>query len=163
MSKSVENRIAQLVEGAVNDAGYELVRVQIMGGGKYSTLQVMAEPKTGGGMAVGDCAKLSRIVSGKIEAEQDLAARFALEVSSPGIDRPLVKPKDFDRYQGRDAKIEVSAPVDGQKRFQGKLMGMADGIVALQTEKGLVRLPFETIDRAKLVLTDDLLKKEQEK
>jgi len=164
MSKAVENRIADLIEDAVYAAGYELVRVQILSGGKYATLQVMAEPLSGGGMTVEDCAKLSRLVSAKVEAEEDLAERYALEVSSPGIDRPLVKRKDFERYKGHIAKIELNAPFHGQRRFQGVVSGLSgDDVLALQTDKGVVDLPFENIDRAKLVLTDALLKKEQEK
>lgn len=163
MSKAIENRIADLLEDAVHAAGYELVRLQILGGGKYATLQVMAEPENGGGMTVEDCARLSRLVSEKVEAEEDLAGRYALEVSSPGIDRPLSKMKDFERYKGHVVKIELNVSLDGRRRFQGKISGISGQTIALQTERGEVDLHLENIDRAKLVLTDALLKKEQEK
>ncbi len=161
MSKAVEKKIATLIEGALDAAGYELVRVQVMGGGKYATLQVMAEPK-GRGMTVEDCATLSRLVSAKIEAEADLAQRFALEVSSPGIDRPLVRLKDYERFQGHLITAELTEPLQGQRRFQGRIIGASGDTITLDTDKGALAVPYGNIERAKLVLTDDLLKKEQE-
>jgi ribosome maturation factor RimP len=161
MSKAIENKISGLIAGGIDAAGYDLVRVQIMGGGKYAALQIMAERKDGKGMTVEDCAAISRAVSEIVEADADLADRYDLEVSSPGIDRPLVKMQDFVRYQGHVAKVELDAPLGGQKRFQGKIVGTAGEEIELDTDKGVVRLPFAAIDRAKLVLTDELLKQQE--
>lgn len=158
MAKVVENKIEALIAAESAAAGYELVRVQVMGGGKYATLQIMAERQDGVGMTVEDCACISRLVSAKLEADADLADRYDLEVSSPGIDRPLVKLADFARFQGHVAKIEVGAPVEGQRRFQGTITGVEGEEILLDTDKGAVRLPFAGIERAKLVLTDALLK-----
>ncbi len=158
MSKAVENKIAALIADDIGAAGYELVRVQIMGGGKYAALQIMAERKDGVGMTVEDCATISSGVSEKLEADAELADRFDLEVSSPGIDRPLVKIADYARFQGHVAKIELSAPREGQKRFQGAIVGVSDEEIEFGTEKGAIRVPFGAIERAKLVLTDALLK-----
>jgi ribosome maturation factor RimP len=158
MSKAVENKIASLIAGKIEDAGYDLVRVQITGGGKYATLQIMAERKDGAGMTVDDCAAISSVVSLVVEADPELAERYGLEVSSPGIDRPLVKLSDYERFQGHVAKIDLSAPMAGQRRFQGKIGKVAGDDIELDTDKGTVKIPFGAIERAKLVLTDELLK-----
>ena len=158
MAKSVESKITGLIAADVDAAGYELVRVLIVGGGKYATLQIMAERKDGGGMTVDDCATISHKVSEMIEADSELAERYGLEVSSPGIDRPLVKLQDYARFQGHVAKVEVGTPVDGQRRFQGAIAGVEGETVGIETDKGVVWLPFEAVEKAKLVLTDALLK-----
>jgi ribosome maturation factor RimP len=163
MSKAVEKKIAELIAGEVEAAGYDLVRVQITGGGKYATLQVMAERKDGAGMTVEDCAKISSAVSPVIEADAEWADRYALEVSSPGIDRPLVKLGDYERFQGHVAKFELIKPREGQRRFQGRIAGVSGEVVEFDTDKGVQIIPFENIERAKLVLTDELLKTKQEK
>jgi len=157
MSKHVENKVVALIEAPVQEAGYELVRVQVKGGGQYATLQIMAERKDGVGMTVDDCASISGIVSLLFEADADLAEKFALEVSSPGIDRPLVRLKDFDRYKGFVAKVELKSPKDGQRRFQGKIDAVSGDTITLALDKGVVHLLFEDVDQAKLVLTDELL------
>jgi ribosome maturation factor RimP len=158
MSKPVEKKIAGLIAVDIDAAGYELVRVQITGGGRYSTLQIMAERRDGVGMTVEDCAALSRLVSEKIEADKELADRYDLEVSSPGIDRPLVKLSDFERFVGHVAKVELGAPLNKMKRFEGKIARVLDDVIEFETDKGAVSVAFAAIDRAKLVLTDDLLK-----
>jgi len=158
MSKAIEKKIAALIAGDIGTAGYELVRVQITGGGKYAALQIMAERDDGKGMTVEDCATISRAVSEVIEKDAELADRYDLEVSSPGIDRPLVKLQDYARFQGHVAKIELNAAIDGQRRFQGKIEAVSDERVELGTDKGKVSVPFDEIEKAKLVLTDELLK-----
>lgn len=163
MSKSDGNRIALMIAADVTAAGYELVRVQIVGGGKYATLQVMVERKDGKGITVDDCAKVSGIVSAIIEADPELTGRFDLEVSSPGVDRPLVKPQDYARFKGQVAKVETSSSIDGRRRFQGKIDNVSDCAVDLSLDKGTVTLPFEKIENAKLVLTDELLKAAQKR
>jgi ribosome maturation factor RimP len=158
MSKVIEKKIAALIASDIGTAGYELVRVQITGGGKYAALQIMAERLDGNGMTVEDCTTISRAVSAVLEKDADLADRYDLEVSSPGIDRPLVKLQDYERFQGHVAKIEVDKPIEGQRRFQGKINSIAGAVVELGTDKGKVSVPFEIIEKAKLVLTDELLK-----
>ena len=158
MSKAVENKITALISGDLDAGGYDLVRVHISGGGKYAALQIMAERRDGVGMKVEDCAKISKSVTEKLEADKDLADRYDLEVSSPGIDRPLVKLQDYTRFQGHVAKIELNAPINGQRRFQGKIAGVTNDTIAFTTEKDTINAPFDAIERAKLVLTDELLK-----
>jgi len=158
MSKNVESKIAALIAADMDAAGYDLVRVHISGNGKYAALQIMAERRDGIGMTVEDCAAISKAVTARLEADKDLADRYDLEVSSPGIDRPLVKLQDFDRFCGHVAKIELNAPVDGQRRFQGKIAAVSGDEVTFDTEKGVVKTAFAAIEKAKLVLTDDLLK-----
>jgi ribosome maturation factor RimP len=158
MSKAVESKITGLIAGNIEAAGYNLVRVQITGGGKYAALQIMAERHDGVGMTVEDCGKISRAVSDVIEADKDLADRYDLEVSSPGIDRPLTKLQDYPRFQGHVAKVELNAPIEGQRRFQGKIAAISGEVIEFDTEKGAVKAPFAAIEKAKLVLTDELLK-----
>jgi ribosome maturation factor RimP len=118
----------------------------------------MAERKDGAGMTVEDCAAISSAVSEIIEADADLADRFDLEDSSPGIDRPLVKLRDYERFLGHVAKVELKSPVSGQRRFQGKIAGVSGEEIEFGVDKGVLKVSFKDIERAKLVLTDDLLK-----
>lgn len=161
MSKAVESKIADLIANKVEAAGYDLVRVLIVGGGKYATLQVMAERKDGVGMKVEDCESLSILVSSIVEADTELADRFGLEVSSPGIDRPLVKVKDYEKYLGHVAKVELNVPVEGHRRFQAKIKSVAGEEIAFDADKKVLKVPFKNIERAKLVLTDELLKSKE--
>ncbi|MFA4994162.1 MAG: hypothetical protein WC521_02530 [Bdellovibrionales bacterium] len=161
MSKAVESRIADLIASKVEAAGYDLVRIQIVGGGKYATLQIMAERKDGVGMTVEDCAGLSSLVSLIVEADADLADRFGLEVSSPGIDRPLVKIKDYEKYLGHVAKVELNKPIEGQRRFQAKIKSVSSEEIEFALDARVLKVPFQTIERAKLVLTDELLKSKE--
>lgn len=152
-------RVARLVEPVAEDMGYRLVRVRVTG----STLQIMAE-RPDGTFHIEDCERLSRAISPLLDVEDPIRGRYSLEVSSPGIDRPLMRPADFERWAGHEAKIEMAAPIAGRKRFRGRLEGYLDGEVRLYmagAEKGaedlLVGLPFEDIAAAKLIMTDDLL------
>jgi ribosome maturation factor RimP len=158
MSASVESKIQNLIAGDLATAGYDLVRVLVKGSGKYAALQIMAERQDGVGMTVTDCTIISKAISEKIEADKDLADQFDLEVSSPGIDRPLVKLADYERYEGHVAKVELDAPIEGQKRFQGKIAKISGDMIEFGTEKGALKVPFGAIAKAKLVLTDELLK-----
>ncbi len=144
---------------AVELAGYRLVRLRVMGG-KRKTLQVMAE-RPDGGMDVEDCAVLSRRLSEVLEAADPIAEEYVLEVSSPGIDRPLVSAEDFARFAGHEARIELDQPIAGRRRFKGNIIGMRNGTVEIETggESGTQRvsLPVSGITEAKLVLTDRLI------
>jgi ribosome maturation factor RimP len=158
MSKLVENNIAALIGEDLQGAGYDLVRVHISGGGKYAALQVMAERRDEVGMTVEDCAAISKMIMSKIDGDKELADKYDLEVSSPGIDRPLVRLQDFIRFKGHIAKVDLEKPIEGQKRFQGKIADASENGIRFDTEKGSVTAPVSSIDKAKLVLTDALLK-----
>lgn len=136
--------------------GYELVRVMNTGG-RRPTLQVMAERLDRTGMTVDHCAEISRAVSAILDVEDPIASAYELEVSSPGIDRPLTKPADFERFAGFVARVETDRLIEGQKKFKGQLLGIDDKVVRLALPEGEREVPFEAIRKAKLVLTDELL------
>lgn len=148
-----------IVAPAVESAGYRLVRLRVMGG-KRKTLQVMAE-RSDGGMDVGDCAELSRKLSEILEAADPMAEEYVLEVSSPGIDRPLVSAEDFERFVGHEARVEMMHPTEGRRRFKGQILDVRNGAIEIETsgEKGTQRvwLPVGDVAEAKLVLTDRLI------
>jgi ribosome maturation factor RimP len=148
-----------IVAPAVESAGYRLVRLRVMGG-KRKTLQVMAE-RSDGGMDVGDCAELSRKLSEILEAADPMAEEYVLEVSSPGIDRPLVSAEDFGRFAGHEARVEMMHPIEGRRRFKGQILDVRNGAIEIETsgENGTQRvwLPVGDVAEAKLVLTDRLI------
>jgi ribosome maturation factor RimP len=151
--------ITAIIEPSLEAMGYHLVRVMITGG-RRATLQIMAERCDAAPMTVDDCAEISRSVSALLDVADPIAGAYMLEVSSPGIDRPLVRPEDYDRFAGFEARIDLATPLDGRKRFRGRLLGRAGDAadqIRLVGESGEVRLPLAAIARAKLVLTDELL------
>jgi ribosome maturation factor RimP len=154
-----ENFLDALIAPAVEAAGYRLVRLRLMGG-KRKTLQIMAE-RPDGQMDVEDCASLSRTVSELLETADPIAEEYTLEVSSPGIDRPLTIEADFARFAGHEARIEMVHGVESRRRFKGLLIGLDghDVIMDVTSERGTerVRLPFSDIADAKLVLTEKLI------
>ena len=154
-----ENSLDALLVPVVEAAGYRLVRLRVMGA-KRKTVQVMAE-RPDGSMNVDDCASLSRALSEVLEAADPLPEEFVLEVSSPGIDRPLTARDDFARFAGHDARVEMTEALNGRKRFKGALAGVdgADVLMDVTGENGpeRMRLPFANIAEAKLVLTDRLI------
>jgi ribosome maturation factor RimP len=150
------DRIKMLIAPSLEAMGYRLVRVAFTGG-RRATLQIMAERRDDAAMTVEDCADISRNVSALLDVADPIATRYTLEVSSPGIDRPLVSPEDFARFAGYEAKIEVNNPVGGQKRFRGRLLGLAAGEVRIALDDREVALPLADIARAKLMLTDELI------
>jgi ribosome maturation factor RimP len=156
----VTGRIEQIITPSVEAMGYEVVRVQLSGGQRAS-LQVMAERADGASMTVEDCADLSRTISALLDVEDPIKDAYTLEVSSPGIDRPLTRLKDYERFAGFEAKLETRTAVDNRKRFKGLLKGIEEGLVVMDTETGPVRLEFDNIHRAKLVLTDELIRASQ--
>lgn len=151
-------RIEALITPTIEDLGFEIVRIMVVGS-KRPRLQIMAERKDGSGIDVEDCAQISRAVSALLDVEDPIKDAFTLEVSSPGIDRPLVRLKDFEAWSGFDAKVELSSGLDGRKRFTGRLMGLGeDETILLEDEEGeTFALPFEDVQRAKLLLTDELI------
>lgn len=152
-------RVAKLVEPVLDGLGFRLVRVKMSG----STLQIMAE-RPDGSFTIDDCEQASRAISPVLDVEDVISSRYFLEMSSPGIDRPLVRQEDFERWAGHEAKVEMLVPQAGRKRFRGVLEGFADGEVRLfidnpegGAEKLLIGVPFADIGEAKLVLTDALI------
>ena len=140
-------------------AGYRLVRLRLMGG-KRKTLQILAE-RPDGQMDVEDCARLSRTVSEVLEAADPIAEEYVLEVSSPGIDRPLTAPEDFARFAGHDARVELSHGLEGRRRFKGRLIGLEGGDVVMdvadENATRRVHFAYSEIAEAKLLLTDRLI------
>lgn len=152
------NEVAELIEPSLRDLGFELVQVRLSGGTRR-TLQVMAEPLDPmRRMTVDDCAEISHAISAILDVEDPIPGAYTLEVSSPGIDRPLVRPVDFERHAGFEARVETAEPLAGRKRFTGLLEGLADGEVLLRQEGELVRIPLAAVRKAKLTLSDALLR-----
>ena len=156
------NNIAQMIEPSLAGMGYRLVRV-VMTSGRRATLQVMAERLDNLPITLDDCAKISRSVSALLDVADPVVGTYTLEISSPGIDRPLVRAEDYDRFSGFEAKIELATLLNGRRRFRGRLLGTSEGAVRLLTEAGETRLPLDAVARAKLVLTDDLIAAAQHK
>ena len=153
---ALDRRIAAIVEPILVDMGFELVRLRLMSG-KTRTLQIMAE-RPDGGIEVEDCARISTEVSANLDVEDPIEDGYTLEVSSPGIDRPLTRLKDFETWEGYEAKLETADLIDGRRRFKGELRGVEDGEVLIEIEEGVVGLKFDWLSDAKLVLTDDLIR-----
>ena len=149
----LESRIEAIIEATVNDMGFLVVRVRLSGK-QDLRLQIMAEPLDGRSMTVDNCAKISRAVSAVLDVETLINGHYILEVSSPGLDRPLVRIADFKRFTGSEVKVETSRPIDGRKRFRGCLMGVEDDLVKVLVDGSEMDLPYADIHRAKLLLAD---------
>ena len=152
------SHLEPILEPVVEAAGFRLVRLRILGG-KQKTLQIMAE-RADGSMNVEDCAELSRALSEFLEQEDVVEGDYDLEVSSPGIDRPLTRLADYARWSGHEAKLELNVPIDGRKRFRGMLLGLDGSDVAIDAGGTRLTLPFRVIAEAKLVLTDRLIEED---
>ncbi|MEO9574353.1 MAG: ribosome maturation factor RimP [Tateyamaria sp.] len=153
---AIDRRLAEIITPVIEDLGYELVRVRLMSG-KETTLQIMAD-KPEGGIEVDDCSAISTAVSATLDVEDPILDAYTLEVSSPGIDRPLTRLKDFDMFEGYDAKLETDELIDGRRRFKGILAGVEDDEVLINVAEGTIGLKFDWLSDAKLVLTDELIK-----
>ena len=162
----IDRRVEELVAPTLAEMGYEIVRVTL-GGKQRPMLQILAERKDRMGMTVDDCADISRAVSAILDVEDPIDGTYTLEVSSPGIDRPLTRLDHFERFAGFDAKIETREPIDGRKRFKGRILG-TDGdciLIAAEDVSGLPEgvevsadaIPIDAVVRAKLLMTDALL------
>ncbi|NQU58294.1 MAG: ribosome maturation factor RimP [Rhodospirillales bacterium] len=152
----LSHRIEEMISPTIEAMGFRLVKVDYTGGSN-PCLQIMAEDADTGRMDVEGCAKISRAVSAILDVEDPLSGTYALEVSSPGIDRPLVRPQDFEKFLGFDAKIETSRAIEGRKRFKGRLVEVKDGIVRIETKDQAYDIAYQDIDNAKLLLSDDLI------
>ena len=150
-----DKRLAEIVRPVVEGLGFELVRLRFMSG-KKATVQVMAE-RPDGTMEIEDCAAVSRALSAVLDVEDPISGEYSLEVSSPGIDRPLTRLIDFDRWAGYEAKLETEEMIEGRRRFKGVLAGTAGSEVLIEIPEGTIGLEFDWLSDAKLVLTDDLI------
>ncbi len=151
----VDRRLADLLLPVIEGLGFGLVRLRLMTG-RRTTLQVMAE-RPDGTMEVEDCATLSRAMSAQLDVADPIAAEYVLEVSSPGIDRPLTRLTDFVRWQGWEARIETAEPIEGRRRFRGILAGVEGTEVLVEIEEGVIGLDFDWLSDARLILTDELI------
>lgn len=149
-------QITELIEPTVRDLGFEIVRV-LLTGGQRPTLQVMVEPVERGPLTLDHCAAISHAISALLDVADPIGGTYRLEVSSPGIDRPLVKRADFERFAGLEARLETETPIDGRRRFRGRLVGIDGDDVCLELPEGERRIPYGAIKKAKLVPSDDLL------
>ena len=152
---AIDRRLAEIIIPVIEGLGFELVRIRLMGG-RTNTLQIMAD-RPDGGIVVDDCAKISTAVSAVLDVEDPLQDAYVLEVSSHGIDRPLTRLKDFDMWEGYEARLETSEMIEGRRRFKGILAGTEGTEVLLEIDEGTIGLEFEWLSEAKLVLTEDLI------
>ena len=161
--KTQEDRqLLDLLDPVAEAAGYEIVRLRMMGGTQRRRLQVMAERPEDGEMSVEDCARLARALSEVLDAADPVPGEYLLEVSSPGIDRPLTRLKDFETYEGLEARIELDRLADNRKRFKGELAGVEGDNIAINMEDdpdNTALVPFAWVIDAKLVLSDELMKR----
>ncbi|EPY03441.1 ribosome maturation factor RimP [Magnetospirillum fulvum] len=155
----LQSRLEALIGPSLDAMGYDLVRVQLQGNQRL-TLQIMADRKDGAAMGVEDCVGISRSLSALLDVEDPISGAYTLEVSSPGVDRPLTRAKDFVQWAGFEAKLESAQPIEGRKRFRGRLVGLDETgeSVRLVVETGEVAIPLADVRGAKLVLTDELIR-----
>ena len=149
-------QVTELIEPTLRDMGLELVRV-LVSGGQRPTLQIMVERGDQAPTTLDACAKVSHAVSALLDVADPLPGAYRLEVTSPGLDRPLVRRADYERFAGLEARLETELPIEGRRRFRGRLLGLAGDQVRLALPEGEMSIPFDAIKKAKLVLTDELL------
>jgi ribosome maturation factor RimP len=158
-STPLEERILDLVEPTAHDLGLTLVRVRISGM-RRKRLQIMAERASDGGMGVDNCEALSRAIGPVLDVADLISGEYDLEVSSPGIDRPLVRLEDFTRFIGHEAKMETAAMIDGRRRYRGEIVGVEGGDVVIAIDGAQLRVPFTALSDARLVLTEKLIEED---
>ena len=149
-------QIRELIEPTLRDMGFELVRA-LVSGGQRPTLQIMVERGDYAPTTLEDCAEVSHAVSALLDVADLVPGAYRLEVTSPGLDRPLVRRADYERFAGLEARLETELPIEGRRRFRGRLLGLAGDQVRLALPEGEMSIPFDAIKKAKLVLTDELL------
>ena len=153
---AIEKKLLELINPIITDMGFELVRLRLISS-KDITLQIMAA-RPNGFINVDECAELSTGISALLDVEDPIIDAYSLEVSSPGIDRPLTRIKDFEDFEGYDARLETVELIDGRKRFKGTLAGINGSEILINVDEGTIGLEFEWLAEAKLVLTDELIK-----
>ena len=154
------HRVEELIAPSLEALGFELVRLRYGGSGR-PTLQIMIERQDREALTVDDCASASKAISALLDVEDPIGGAYNLEISSPGLDRPLTRIGDFERFAGFEAKIEVTVLVDGRKHLRGQVLGVENGNVRISRDEGSHSVPFETIKKAKLILTDELISSAQ--
>jgi len=150
------NRVADMISAPLREMGFDLVRAHLSGA-RHPTLQIMAERHDRANMTVEDCAAISRALSALFDVEDAVEGAYTLEVSSPGVDRPLTRIEDYERFAGHEARVEMHDPHDGRRRFRGRIVGLFGDAVRIDMDGRQYDLPFGDIQRAKLVMTDELL------
>lgn len=158
MTTPTEHKLNALLDPLIADLGYELVQLTMLGEGRGTVLQILVEDPKTHTIDLESCTRLSRTIGTHLEVEDVIKGAYRLEISSPGIDRPLTKPAHYERYKGFEAKIETIMPINEQKRFHGRIIGSDTETVTLETDTKTVQLAFDDIARAKLKLTDDLIR-----
>ncbi len=153
---SLASHIERLISPTIEELGYEIVRVELMGE-MNPCLQIMADRLDQSGMNVDDCAQISRAVSAIMDVEDPITNAYTLEVSSPGLDRPLVKRQHFERFAGNEIRLERRGASDDQRRFRGQLQGIDGDVVKLLVKGEEIQIPFADIVKAKMVVTDELI------
>ena len=153
----MDKKLAELLNPILEDLGFEMVRVRLSNGNP-STLQIMAD-RLDGQIGVDELAEINTSVGTILDVEDPIPENYTLEISSPGIDRPLTRKKDFDSFQGFEAKVETTELIDGRRRFRGVLAGVNNDEVLINLEEGTIGLKFTWLSDARLVLSDDLIKK----
>ncbi len=156
VTMDLPEQIEKIIGPIVDELGFDIVRV-MLSGKQQQRLQVMAETKDGSPMTAGYCVTLSHAISAALDVEDPIETAYDLEVSSPGLDRPLVRLTDFERFLGFEARVELNRPIDGQRKYIGRLLGVEDGTIRLRADGADVVVPLGDVRRAKLVITDDLL------
>ncbi|MFA7275370.1 MAG: ribosome maturation factor RimP [Pseudobdellovibrionaceae bacterium] len=159
MATLQEKRISGFVEPVLTSMGFDLVALRIIGSKKLQTLQIMAENAQTGTIDLESCSKVSRAISAVLDVEDPISGAYQLEVSSPGIDRPLTRVKDFEKHIGYEITLETETPSDaGQKNYRGKITAFDGQTITLAADQAEVAIDFTNVARAKLVLTDELIK-----
>lgn len=154
---SLQDRIEALIAPAVEAMGYEIVRVRVSESGQDKLVQILADRLDGDAITIDQCTDITHAVSAILDVEDPITSAYRLEVGSAGMDRPLTKAKDYDRFAGRQVKIETVLPLDGRRRFKGELRGIADQDITLETEEGTVVIPLGQVQEAKLIITDEMI------
>jgi len=155
-----EKRITSIVEPVIKDLGFELVSLRIIGSQKLQTLQIMAEKPETGTLDLNGCTEISHAISALLDVEDPIQSAYQLEISSPGIDRPLVRDRDFTKHIGYEISAEtINANEDAQRKFRGKLLSFDGASFTMTTDTGDVKIEMDNLVRAKLILTDELARK----
>ncbi len=155
----LEEKVLKLAEPVIQDLGFSLHHIKITGETGSALVQIMAEDEKTKNLGVDDAAKISRAISAVMDVEDPIDGAYRLEVSSPGIDRLLTREGDFEEYKGFEAKIETAVPAEnGQKKYRGIINGLKDNKILVSTDQGDVEIPYSALSKAKLILTDELIK-----
>lgn len=158
MTTTIEAQLAKMIEPLLNAEGYDLVQLSIQGEGKGRILQILTEDPKTFTIDLESCARLSRTIGTHLEVEDILKGAYRLEISSPGIDRPLTRPVDYERYTGFEATITTHVPINNQRRYHGKILGIKGTEVTIETDTKTVTLDLADIAKSRLKLTDELIK-----